>query len=624
MHARHVVPLFVVLTVAGCRDFDTFEVKRDPSFAVSSAQTGGNPRFHFHPPLREVLNPKAPFDANHLEMLEVQICKWKYANASEPTATPSFGAGHCADGVKNWTFTGESGPHGHLITLDNQRYDLDWNTGLFGLTATRTARDTVRIIVRSGGTMLGFIDAVAGVNSSNLKDVSTAHFYPFVNGSSVPIKMRVEEGAFCPDPEAPCTTVVLNTEEEQEIYSADEHLWILFTEDAAEKLGEARRLDIQRIGRQCLPTSFQEYEACYSVTLTPSLEEVPLRTDEEEFEIDEVVLAICFDPRATHDHIWVHSADDMDPGTLGPPWPNRDHITPLAISGHSRPPGFCDGFTLLSQASGLRGAFARAASRVLGPALAAVLVQPLYARTGHLTFSSRSFSRFAWVRTLLLKVGGTVVAAPGSTAELSATVATDQPWPGGHDDEPVPAVLVRFRVVNSGGAQVHQGEAMSGPDGVAKVSWNTGATPSGTYTVHVTTPHDGADPGQFTLIIGTLLRHSIFFAPVGTSDVAPPSAHGSDWTSTPRLQVCLHDGAGGCSGAPVLDVNVTNIVYDGSTPLHYQLNWRTSGLVTDAWYLFRVLVNGTPLPGHEVRQAGPTGNISGNVPVKFRIDWILE
>jgi hypothetical protein len=187
------------------------------------------------------------------------------------------------------------------------------------------------------------------VNSSNLKDVSTAHFYPFVNGSSVPIKMRVEEGAFCPDPEAPCTTVVLNTEEEQEIYSADEHLWILFTEDAAEKLGEARRLDIQRIGRQCLPTSFQEYEACYSVTLTPSLEEVPLRTDEEEFEIDEVVLAICFDPRATHDHIWVHSADDMDPGTLGPPWPNRDHITPLAISGHSRPPGFCDGFTLLSR-----------------------------------------------------------------------------------------------------------------------------------------------------------------------------------------------------------------------------------------------------------------------------------
>jgi len=74
-----------------------------------------------------------------------------------------------------------------------QQYKVNWNTD----PATISLSAIYRIIVSAGGRDLGFADVQPASNGSQLKNIETGEFIGLVDGRTLPIKFRIEQGAIC-------------------------------------------------------------------------------------------------------------------------------------------------------------------------------------------------------------------------------------------------------------------------------------------------------------------------------------------------------------------------------------------------------------------------------------------
>ena len=148
--------------------------------SFSDGAHAGNPDFFFLPPLFKspTTNPNyEPNAFNEDVRPTVEICEL------DPLTTPPV----CGPTIK--TFAAAE------VTRDvaNQQYQVNWKTDESHLVVTNEYR--IRVLL--GAVELGYADVDPVSSGSQLKNVNTGEFIGLVDGRTLPIKFRVEDGAAC-------------------------------------------------------------------------------------------------------------------------------------------------------------------------------------------------------------------------------------------------------------------------------------------------------------------------------------------------------------------------------------------------------------------------------------------
>ncbi len=175
-----VVALTLALgALAACAESPT-SGRFDPSFLISDgAHMHGNPHFYFLPPM--VPQPATSGTPNGSLSPTVTVCEF--------TTT-------CVATIARFTMT--SGTASEVVRFDaaSGSYIVNWHTdqcitGACTLDPAKTYR--IRILV--GLVELGFADVDVVSNGSQLKNVQTDQYIGLVDGRTLPIKFRIEQGA---------------------------------------------------------------------------------------------------------------------------------------------------------------------------------------------------------------------------------------------------------------------------------------------------------------------------------------------------------------------------------------------------------------------------------------------
>src|SRR5207245_366160 len=169
--------LAAVRFALGCEDEPpTAPAAARPQFEISDASHGmGTPGFYFLPPMRAAPTFTGTFVSGLT--LEVEICVWNGTACDAPIATFSTKTGTGDETVR--------------VDPENEQYIVNWKTGQFGLDTAKT----YRIRVLFGSTELGHADVDVVATGRERKSVNTAAFVPVVNGQTLPITFRIEDGA---------------------------------------------------------------------------------------------------------------------------------------------------------------------------------------------------------------------------------------------------------------------------------------------------------------------------------------------------------------------------------------------------------------------------------------------
>jgi alpha-tubulin suppressor-like RCC1 family protein len=186
---RIALPLVALAAVAtACTDDPTTALRATapalpatPSLNVVDAAngTGGRRHFFFLPPM--VAQPKTTGAFDGTQRPTVQICE--RVN------------GACAKVVA--TYTAGSGPNGETVKVDgpNQFYLVNWHTDQFATSPTATYRVRVLFGVNADKEF-GHADVQVVANQGQAKNAASGAAITLVNGRTLPIKFRVEQGAF--------------------------------------------------------------------------------------------------------------------------------------------------------------------------------------------------------------------------------------------------------------------------------------------------------------------------------------------------------------------------------------------------------------------------------------------
>src|SRR2546427_8033388 len=169
--------LAAVLFALGCEDEPaTAPAAARPQFEISDAGHGmGTPGFYFLPPMLAAPTFTGTFVSGLT--LEVEICVWNGTACCALIATFSTNTGTGSETVR--------------VDTENEQYIVNWKTSQFRLDLAKT----YRIRVLFGRTELGHADVDVVATGRERKSVNTAEFVPVVNGQTLPITFRIEDGA---------------------------------------------------------------------------------------------------------------------------------------------------------------------------------------------------------------------------------------------------------------------------------------------------------------------------------------------------------------------------------------------------------------------------------------------
>lgn len=157
-----------------------------PSLIIWDGANGGNDRFYFLPPLVAEPATTGVFDAS--QSPEVKICAWS--------------GSACGAEVAAFSMTGGSGGEVIRLSAADEQYVVNWHTDLSGL----TIGDTYRINVLVGSQVLGYADVVP-MGTGKAKNAITDEEIALKDGSTLPIKFRIEEGAVLTEIPEPIPTL---------------------------------------------------------------------------------------------------------------------------------------------------------------------------------------------------------------------------------------------------------------------------------------------------------------------------------------------------------------------------------------------------------------------------------
>lgn len=179
---RVVVGAVLVASACANPDATVAPVRRataPASPAISDAvHNNGNARFYLLPPLTAAPAPTGVFDP--LLAPIVEVCEW---------------VGACAQVIARFTSEGANGSDVVRVDTSAESYIVNWNTkeclsGPCSLDAAKHYR--LRIVV--GKIELGYADLDVVSNGSQLKNVQTGEYIGLVDGRTLPVKFRIEQG----------------------------------------------------------------------------------------------------------------------------------------------------------------------------------------------------------------------------------------------------------------------------------------------------------------------------------------------------------------------------------------------------------------------------------------------
>lgn len=187
--ARASVIVLAGLAVLGlaCQDMNApsggrrAQLPTSPSSQISDAAHGGSPHFYFLPPL--VANPTYNGTFDGTQAPTITVCAWSGTS--------------CGTVVAQFSMT--DGTASQVIRVDaaDQLYIVNWTTDECVTGAcTLSSNQVYRIIVTAAKTTLGFADVYIVASQQQARQVNTGDYIPLVDGRTLPIKFRIEQGAF--------------------------------------------------------------------------------------------------------------------------------------------------------------------------------------------------------------------------------------------------------------------------------------------------------------------------------------------------------------------------------------------------------------------------------------------
>ena len=221
----------------------------------------GNPHFFFLPPL--VSQPTFSGVFNPQIQPVVDICQL------DLTLSPV----DCAVG-------GQHINPGPVVVDAPEQYHVNWDTKQPAINVDLFYR--IRVFGSAGGLLLGFADMDPVANGSQLKNVSTQQYIGLVDGRTLPIKFRIEQGAFLPGftctdcAEASVTndgaTVVTNTGFAGAQFPAG---WLTSPSNVVvtiERVTSVNGVPLDNGGdvtARCIPLLQTQFEGCYRFKTSP-------------------------------------------------------------------------------------------------------------------------------------------------------------------------------------------------------------------------------------------------------------------------------------------------------------------------------------------------------------------
>ena len=478
---RHVslVVAFVLAGLTACSNDSPLQ-QNEPhglqALIFDGAHSAGNKDFFFLPPL--VASPVGTpnYDAGRFNprlVPTVEICKL----AASPLLVPNT---DCAGAPA-------FGPARMTLDASNQQYQLNWDTQASLLDATAFYRISVRGAAR--GTVLGFLDVDPVLGG--MKNVKTGDVFQFQDGRTLPIKVRIELGAFGSSNSSDQAEVVVpnvlpatGLDVTTNTGFAGAHFsdgWLPAGIDQVVVIIE--RLPVQNGSAEssCLNTPLEQLEGCYRFRTDPDLHGIGPDGTDLLFQVP-VVAGICFQYPGDIGH------DNQHPFQIFRSEEVLGRVTP-AVPLDEVPAPFlrCDGFGATPPSIGAAfragrvGDVAKAGLYAVTHAIGRVLEpKALHAVDFGAGGSTNEFSRFGFARTAALSVtSGNGASAPaGTTVDAAVAVQNDH-----HGVlTPVAGQSVTF-TVTSGGGTVSTSTCSEGPscavntnsDGNADVTWRLGA-----------------------------------------------------------------------------------------------------------------------------------------------------
>src|SRR5438874_3963242 len=152
-----------------------------PSFEIrDGAHNSGNPHFYFLPPIVASPNATGSFDATQAP--SVIVCL--------------LAGSACTTVIAQFSMTTGTGSAVVRMDAANQLYVVNWQTDQCTTgPCTLPPGNVYRIRVLVAGTELGHADVQVVTSQQEAKNVNTGEFFPLVDGRTLPVKFRIEQGA---------------------------------------------------------------------------------------------------------------------------------------------------------------------------------------------------------------------------------------------------------------------------------------------------------------------------------------------------------------------------------------------------------------------------------------------
>jgi hypothetical protein len=287
----HLTTAALTLLMACQSDRATTPSPGQPSADLQDgANNGGNTDFFFLPPL--VPDPSGtssvyePGDFNPNLRPSVEICALELNASGTPIG--------CVPGAPFKRFA----PSELALSTTDEHYMVNWHTDDPPLGPGTLYR--IRVLV--GAAELGFVDVDPVGSGKELRNVQTEEYIRLVDGRTLPIKFRIENGSLCTNDDD-CVEATARGGQDNTITTPSGRAGVFIPADALNE-GEEITVIIQRhTDRPCLPADFPQRDECYDYFSDPPVRDRVRtagsdigvnQTEEGGFNID-VTVGMCVD-----------------------------------------------------------------------------------------------------------------------------------------------------------------------------------------------------------------------------------------------------------------------------------------------------------------------------------------
>jgi hypothetical protein len=177
--------VILLVSLSSCQDAATpTDVGRRPLGSISDAvHEAGNAHFFFLPPLVAAPKSNGIFDGSQSPV--VTVCEWT--------------ASGCGADIANFTMTAGTGSEVVRVDGAGQQYIVNWHTDQCITGACKLSPSvTYRLRVLVDGTELGHADVLVAASHGAAKNIDANEYISLVNGRTLPVKFRIEQGAVDP------------------------------------------------------------------------------------------------------------------------------------------------------------------------------------------------------------------------------------------------------------------------------------------------------------------------------------------------------------------------------------------------------------------------------------------